>query len=127
MRESSFACLLGGLVAAGSALAQLPDPMRPPASAMTPEAGGAAAAPVASGLRTVILRPGGKSIAIIDGRHVAVGEMFGDRRVLKISESEVILQGEGGREVIKVVPAAEKVPATRAAPTKRRTTGAVQQ
>jgi hypothetical protein len=57
----------------------------------------------------VILRPGGQSAAVINGQYLRVGDKFGDKRVLKISESEVVLKGESGREVIKVTPAIEKV------------------
>ena len=60
---------------------------------------------------------------MINGQYVEVGDKLGDKRVLKISESEVVLKGEGGREVIKVTPAIEKVPAKKAAAAKRRTTG----
>jgi hypothetical protein len=81
---------------------------------LTPE-GGSAAAPVESGVQTVILRRGGKSAAVINGQYVEVGGMVGDKKVLKITESEVVLKGESGREVIKVTPAIEKVPAKKVA------------
>ena len=117
---------LAALAAFGGAYAQVPDPTRPPAAAMEPEAAGGPAMPVESGVQTVILRPGGKSAAVIDGKYVSVGDMVGDKRVQKISESEVILKGPGGREVIKVMPAIEKVPANKKAAAKRRTTGTTQ-
>ena len=74
-------------------------------------------------MQTVILRRGGKSGAVINGQYVVVGDKFGDKRVLKISESEVVLEGESGREVIKATPAIEKVPAKKAAAVTRRTRG----
>lgn len=80
-------------------------------------------APTENGVQTVILRPGGKSAAVINGKYVERGAMVGDKQVLKISESEVVLRGVNGREVIKVTPAIEKVPAGKAvaakAPTNR--------
>lgn len=91
------------------ALAQLPDPTRPPAQMMTSESG-AAAAPVESGMQTVIVRRKGKSGAVINGQYVEVGGKLGDKRVIRISESEVIVQGEGGREVIRLIPSIEKTP-----------------
>jgi hypothetical protein len=78
--------------------AQVPDPTRP------------AGYGVESGLQTVILRPGGKSGAVISGRYVEVGAMLGEHRVLKITENEVTLQGEDGTEVIRAISAVGKIP-----------------
>ena len=93
---------------------------------MTTEPGSRASAPVESGVQTVILRRGGKSTAVINGQHVAVGGKFGDKRVLRISESEIVLKGESGREVIKVMPSVEKTPARKTAAGTQRTTGTAQ-
>ncbi len=60
---------------------------------------------------------------MINGQYVEVGGKVGDKRVVKISESEVVLKGESGREVIKVTPAIEKVPVRKTATIKQRTTG----
>lgn len=123
MRHHLLSLLLAGFVGAGPALAQLPDPTRP-AAMMTPEVVGGVAVPVESGVQTVILRRGGKSAAVINGQYVEVGGKLGDKRVVKITESEVVLTGEGGREVMKVTPAIEKVPARKqTAAAKRRMTG----
>ena len=123
MRHSLLLLLLAGFAGAGSALAEVPDPTRPAGVMLMPEAG-ALVAPVESGVQTVILRRGGKSAAVINGQYVEVGGKLGDKRVLKITESEVVLRGEGGREVMKVTPAIEKVPARKqTAAAKRRMTG----
>ena len=127
MRHDLLSVLLAGLIGAGPVLAQVPDPTRPAGILLTPEAGAGAAAPVESGVQTVILRPGGKSAAVINGQYVVVGDKLGDKRVLKITESEVVLKGESGREVIKVTPAIEKMPTRKPAAIKRRTTGTTQQ
>ncbi|MDP2821743.1 MAG: hypothetical protein Q8O52_03555 [Sulfuritalea sp.] len=113
--------LLFGLVGSGTVLAQMSDPTRPADASTASELPGGTAAAVESGVQTVILRPGGKSAAVIDGRYVSVGDKLGDKRVLKISESEVVLKGEGGREVIKATPAIEKIPARKPAGAKPRT------
>jgi len=124
MRHHLLSLLLAGFVGAGSALAQVPDPTRPAGALMTPDATGGVAAPVESGVQTVILRPGRKSAAVINGQYVEVGGKLGDKRVVKITESEVVLRGESGREVMKVTPAIEKVPARKeTAAEKRRMTG----
>ncbi len=125
MRHDWLSLFLAGLLGVGPVLAQVPDPTRPPAALMTPETG-SVAAPVESGVQTVILRHGRKSAAVINGQYVVVGGKFGDKRVVKISESEVVLQGESGREVIKVMPAIEKMPTRNKTAIKRQTTGTTQ-
>ena len=113
------------------ALAQVPDPTRPPASMMAPDAGGSGvAAPADSGMRTIILRRHGKSGAVINGQYVEVGGKVGDKRVVRIGESAVVLEGEGGREVIKLIPDMEKtavVKSTAKSVARRRSTGINQQ
>jgi len=103
------------LFVAPSALAQLPDPTRPPAQLMARETGGVAAGPVESGMQTVIVRRRGKSGAVINGQYVEVGSKVGDKRVIRISESEVVLNGAGGREVIRLIPSIEKTPVVKSA------------
>lgn len=123
MRNDLLSVLLAGIFGAGFALAQVPDPTRPAAAAIAPDAAGGGVAPVESGVQTVILRPGGKSAAVVNGQYVEVGGKLGDKRVTKITESEIVLMGEGGREVIKATPTIEKVPAKKTTAAKRRTTG----
>jgi len=113
MRRDLLFLFLAGIMGVTPALAQVQDPTRPAGTLLMPEGGAAAAAE--SGVQTVILRRGGRSAAVINGQYVEVGGMLGDRRVLKISESEVVLKGESGREVIKVTPAIEKMPTKKAA------------
>jgi len=110
------------LLVAGLAPAQVPDPTRPPLSSGapgSPDAGGAGTAG-GEGVHTVILRRNGKSGAVVGGQYVEVGGKLGDKRVIGITETQVVLQGGGGREVIKLTPTIEKTPATRPAE-KRRT------
>lgn len=116
--------LLVALIAV-AAQAQVRDPTRPADAVMVQEAGGGVVA-AESGLQTVILRPRGKSAAVINGQYVEVGGVLGDRRVLKISESEVILQGPSGREVMRVTPDIQKVPSKQTNNAIRRTTGTAQ-
>lgn len=127
MRFDLLSMVLAASIGAGFVHAQMPDPTRPGGSQMTPESGSSASAPLESGVQTVILRRGGKSTAVINGQHVVVGGKFGDKRVLRITESEIVLKGESGREVIKVTPSIEKTPTKRTAAGKQRTTGTAQQ
>lgn len=127
MRHSPLAFPSVLLVLGNPALGQVPDPTRPPAAMIEPAKGGdAAVVAIEGGVRTVVLRQGGKSIAVINGQYVKQGDKVGDKRVLKISESEVVLMGESGREVIKTIPAIEKVPTKQAIAAKPRMTGPAQ-
>ncbi len=123
MRHALFLLLLAGFAGMGPAVAQVPDPTRPPDVMIPPESSGGVVVPTESGVQTIILRPKGKSSAVINGQYVEVGDTLGDKKVLKIAESEVVLQGEGGREIMKVTPDIEKVPVKKKAAAKRRTTG----
>lgn len=105
--------------------AQTSDPTRPPAMVMTPEPGGAPAVQE-SGLQTVILRSGGKSSAVINGQLVAVGQMMGDRRVVRITENEVVLKGPAGQEVLKAISSAEKRPTVKAGAVTRQSKGSTE-
>ena len=114
--------LLAASIGAGPVLAQVPDPTRPAAPLVAQDAAGGLGASAESGVQAVILRRAGKSAAVINGQYVEVGGRLGDKRVLKIGESEVVLMGEAGREVLKVTPAIEKVPTTKKLATRPRTT-----
>ena len=100
-------CLLPvGLAPAAEAL---PDPTRPPAEASIMGGGGAvpAGGPV---LQSVLIGPGRKS-AVIGGQLLEEGDLFGDAKVVKISEGEVILSGPGGEQTLRLFPGVEKKPA----------------
>lgn len=92
-----------------TAAAQVPDPTRP---ADTPMADGASAGTDNSlGLQAIIVRPGkGRSTALIAGQTVHIGSKVGEQRVVKIAENEVVLQGDKGREVLRLTPAIQKTP-----------------
>lgn len=118
---SVSAMLLVGVAASGMALAQVADPMRPPEGVAATDGGVAPAAQ--SGVQAVIVRPKGKSVAVINGKQVSVGDKLGDKKIVKISEKEIVLKGESGREVIKVMPAIEKIPVKQPSAPKARTGG----
>lgn len=119
------AVLVGSLMP-GLASAQMTDPTRPAGAALGSELSGAYGAPAESGVQTVIVRRDGKSAAVINGRYVIVGDRLDDKRVIKISESEIVLKGAGGREVIKVTPSIEKQPVRRPAGAKSSTKGTME-
>ena len=86
----------------------LPDPTRPP-SEFEAAAGVAAGAAVPSGpmLQTVLISPRHK-VAIINGETVKLGGMYGSARVVKISESGVVLNEGGSLQTLKLFPSVEK-------------------
>lgn len=118
-RRVPLAVAAAGLLAASCAHAQYADPMRPPGASAADASSGAAE----GGVQLVIVRRGSKASAVINGQTVKVGGLLDGKRVLKISESEIVLQGETGREVLKVMPAVDKVPAGKTAAARQRTTG----
>ena len=94
----------------GRGLAQLADPTRPPAQAVT--AAGAPATPAAaSGLQSIILSRGQqRPAALINGEVVQLGGMVGESRLVQINEDHVVLLGASGeRETLRLTPAVEKI------------------
>ena len=91
-----------------SALAQgtLADPTRPPAGLMTlvPDALGETG-PV---LQSVLIPKKGRAVALIGGQQVYLGEMYGESRLIKLSEREAVLEGPGGVERLMLTPGVEK-------------------
>ncbi len=100
-----FALVLGGGAAVLTA-ETLPDPTRPPA-----EAGlaGSAVAAVASGpmLQSVMIAPGRRS-AVISGQLLTEGALFGEAKLVRIAEGEVVLSGPDGQQTLRLFPDVEK-------------------
>lgn len=95
----------------------LPDPTRPPAAVEAPQPGEAGSAvPV---LQSVILGKGRKPMAIISGQRVELKGRFGEARLTRLSETEAVLDGPQGRQVLKLTPQAEKRRSTGDAKTPR--------
>jgi MSHA biogenesis protein MshK len=87
----------------------LPDPTRPPSEfeAPAPAAGGAAVPSGAPLLQSVLISPQHK-VAIISGETVTLGGKYHTARVVKISESEVVLNEGGSLQTLKLFPGVEK-------------------
>lgn len=106
-------CLLPGLLLAAA------DPTQPPGGFVEPVAGVAVDAGNPARLQSVIIRPGKKSLALIDGVTYGVGEMVGDLRVVKITERVVTLRGSQGKEELFLTPDVEVTPVKRKPATNR--------
>ena len=94
---------MGAPVRAGELL----DPTRPPAvldAKIEQSADQLATAPV---LQSVLISPT-RRLAVINGQTVALGEKYGEARVVKISEGEVVLRNGQDVQVLKLFPNVEK-------------------
>jgi len=110
-RLNSFLCgvLLASLpitVLAQSATGSLADPTRPPVAFFEP----AAAAQVEIGpvLQSVVIPAKGKPVAVIGGQEVLLGGLYGERRLIRLSEREAVLEGPDGVEHLPLTPGIEK-------------------
>jgi hypothetical protein len=98
-----------GLLVGQPVLAQaLVDPTRPAGASQQATAGGTQASVASPELQYVSISPQSKS-AVISGKVVFVGEKYGESRIVKISEGEVVLLASGGKQhVLKLYPGVEK-------------------
>jgi MSHA biogenesis protein MshK len=85
--------------------AQLADPTRPPAAAAPGMPDDAALG--GRQLQSVLLS-GGRKLAVIDGSVVPLGGSIGDARVVRITETEVVLKSGEETETLKLYPSVEK-------------------
>jgi len=96
--------------ATSSASSALADPTRPPA-AMTASEGPSAdvkAIATSSGFQAVVLRKRGGKLAVINGETISLGGKLGDARLVSLSETEAVLEGPNGKEVMQMTPGIEK-------------------
>lgn len=113
-----YACMLAAawqLAALAPALAQTPDPTRPPAALIAPvrTPDGAVLVPAERAeprLQSVLvsLRPGGRRVAVIDGKMVRQGQRFGDAVVVSIGAREVVLRRGARTQILKLYRPAVK-------------------
>jgi MSHA biogenesis protein MshK len=115
--------MLAGLfaLAEGAAFAQggLADPTRPPNTVATPQ-GGEEQAAGGRQLQSVLLS-GGRKLAVIDGNVVPLGGTLGDARVVRITETEVVLKTGEETETLKLYPGVDKQAVKRGARSARAT------
>jgi len=83
------------------------DPTRPPASLGVALDGSISAPAPGPVLQSVLISPG-RMVAIISGHTVRLGEKFGDARVVKITEGEVVLRSGTDLQTLKLFPGIEK-------------------
>jgi MSHA biogenesis protein MshK len=93
------------MLCAALAQAQLTDPTRPAGAAAAPgtAANGLAESSVPV-LQSVKLPRKGAASAVIGGRLVRVGEQVGEARLVRLSETQAVLEGPAGRTVLELNP-----------------------
>jgi len=101
------ACALLILIATCVHGQELTDPTRPPASIAAPQALPGEKLNTPPELQSVLISPT-RRVAVIDGQTVALGEKFGEARVVRIAEDEVVLRNGQDQQVLKLFPAIEK-------------------
>ena len=85
----------------------LTDPTRPPLVVEAPASSAAGTSASTLILQSVLISPRHK-IAIINGETVKLGGMYGTARVVKISESGVVLNVDGSLQTLRLFPGVEK-------------------
>jgi len=107
-----FAALpLAAATAQAQGLAQgLVDPTRPAWAAGQP--GAVEEAPAGTQLQSVLISSR-RRLAVINGATVPLGGMVGEARLVKISETEVVLKKGEETEVLKLYPGIDKQPVKR--------------
>jgi len=93
-------------VATAWAQAELADPTRPPAGLVAEATSSeAVTGPV---LQSVLIPRKGRAMAVIGGQPVRLGEMYGESRLIKLTEREAVLEGPSGVERLLLTPGIEK-------------------
>lgn len=87
------------------AMAQMADPTRPPAGVTEVPSSVEAIGPV---LQSVVIPKKGRPVAVIGGQQVRLGEMYGESRLIKLSEREAVLKSDAGIERLMLTPGVEK-------------------
>ena len=99
------------LAVSGSALAQSADPTRPPAAWLAPVVDAAKADGDTTGglrLQSVLMPQGGRPVAVIGGKTVALGGRVGGATLVRLNEREAVLQGADGVTHLYLTPDVEK-------------------
>ena len=94
------------------------DPTRPPAALLSTTPGGDTQAG-GTLLQSVMITPTGRS-AIIGGESVKQGGKYGDARVVRITETEVVLRSSTGTETLRLYPGVEMKPVVTAPPARHK-------
>lgn len=92
------------LFSSAVAAAELRDPTRPGWSPPTDDA--VANKPAPRLLTAIVIGPQ-RRLALIGNNYLAVGDMLGDARLIRIDFDQVVLQGRDGQRILRLIPALE--------------------
>jgi MSHA biogenesis protein MshK len=107
------ALTIAAAVSAPQLLAQaMGDPTKPPGAGAAMQ-GMPDDTPAGRQLQSILFS-GGRKVAVISGSMVPLGGMLGESRVVKITESEVVLKTGEEMETLKFFPGIDKQPVKRA-------------
>lgn len=98
------------LVISGSVVAQSADPTRPPAAWLAPADDARSVGDGAGGFRlqSVLIRHGGRPVAVIGGQTVVLGGSVGGAKLVRLNEREAVLQGVDGVTHLYLTPDVKK-------------------
>lgn len=103
---TGVAVLLSYTLSAGMVVA-MDDPTRPPAGLYNTGSAQSGPAPEGPVLQSVLISRT-QHLAIISGQLVPIGSTVAGGRLVKVSETEVVLQQGAARKTLKLLPGAEK-------------------
>jgi len=95
------------MVMASAQAQALTDPTRPPSASSALSASQAAEETAGTQLQSILMSSGRK-VAVINGTMVPLGGMVGEARVIRITETQVVLKRGEETEVLKMYPGIEK-------------------
>ena len=103
--------LCSTLAQAQVAATSINDPTRPPATFVATPTATTGVVDVGGRLRSVkIPRRGGRPTAVIDGQVIRLGEKLGEARLVRLTETEAVLESAAGRETLRLTPDVIKKP-----------------
>lgn len=104
MKSARVIAVALAVLAPGAFAQGLPDPTRPPATLYN-AAGSGGSARSGPQLQSVLVSQG-RRVAVIDGETYRVGDSYQGKRLVSVSDSEVVLAQGRQRQVLKLYPAA---------------------
>ncbi len=116
MKATRYCAVLLAIVLpmAGAQAQALSDPTRPP-SALSTSGSTVVQEEIAGTQLQSILLSRGRKVAVINGSMVSIGGMVGEARVVRITETQVVLKKGEETEVLMMYPGIDKRPVKRTA------------